>query len=317
MFEEKSESIYAMKAIIIEDEVTVADDLEEKLKKLGHSVPAIATSRKQALLLVDEHQPNLIFVDVVLENTDAGIEIARELKRRHQDIPFVFISSQIDSALMAQARQTQPDGFLVQPISKDDLYVVTEMALLHAEQQREKDRQRANDMRRAEKGEAVSAGHLASEELRDIVNHREDRRTRDRSRTGENGGSASEQLVVEPAGDGANGLPPFRLRKIKQYISENLDEEICLEELAELSGSSKYHFCHLFKESMGVSPYRFVMEQRIDRAKHLLAGRDIPITRIAYRIGFNSPSHFSKTFRKHVGTTPSAFRKKREAGSMA
>jgi AraC-like DNA-binding protein len=63
------------------------------------------------------------------------------------------------------------------------------------------------------------------------------------------------------------GLPRYRLKRVLDYIGENLTDEIELAELAALAGMSRHYFCELFKESMGCPPHRFVLLQRIDRAK--------------------------------------------------
>lgn len=104
------------------------------------------------------------------------------------------------------------------------------------------------------------------------------------------------------------GLPQRQLQQVLEYIDEHLDQDIKLADLAQLIGMSQFHFCYLFKRSLGISPYQYFLQQRIERAKLLLKQRDRSIMDIALECGFNSHSHLSKTFRQLTGTTPKAYR---------
>ncbi len=106
------------------------------------------------------------------------------------------------------------------------------------------------------------------------------------------------------------GMAPRKLRKAIEFINNNLDEEQAVG-LAAVAGEvqmSYSHFARAFKQSMGVSPNVYMTEQRISRAKKMLAETDLRIADIALRAGFASQSHFTSTFRKLVWTTPKAFR---------
>ena len=104
------------------------------------------------------------------------------------------------------------------------------------------------------------------------------------------------------------GLPKRQLLQIVDYIDEHLSQNIGLAELAQLLDISQFHFSRLFKQSVGISPYQYLLQQRIERAKQLLKQTDQPITDIALLCGFNSHSHLSKRFRQATGLTPRAYR---------
>jgi len=104
------------------------------------------------------------------------------------------------------------------------------------------------------------------------------------------------------------GLPQRQLMTILDYIEANLDQEIKLAHLAQLLGMSQFHFSHLFKQAMGLSPYQYLLKQRVERAKQLLKQTNRLIADIALECGFNSHSHLSKQFRQLTGMTPKAFR---------
>ncbi|MDB9527671.1 AraC family transcriptional regulator [Oscillatoria sp. CS-180] len=104
------------------------------------------------------------------------------------------------------------------------------------------------------------------------------------------------------------GLLTYQLNQVLDYIDAELAQDMKLADLAGLLDMSPFHFGRLFKQSMGISPHQYVIQQRIERAKHLLKKSDRAIIDIALECGFTSHSHLSKQFRKVVGTTPRNFR---------
>jgi len=106
----------------------------------------------------------------------------------------------------------------------------------------------------------------------------------------------------------SDGLPKYKLRQVLEYINANLECDIKLVDLAELVGMSQYYFCQLFKQSIGIAPYQYVIQQRVERAKQLLKCRDVAISEVALVCGFANQSHFTKHFRKLTGITPKAYR---------
>ncbi|MGL5834357.1 MAG: helix-turn-helix domain-containing protein [Waterburya sp.] len=104
------------------------------------------------------------------------------------------------------------------------------------------------------------------------------------------------------------GLPQRQLVQVLDYIHEHLDQDIKLADLAQLLGISQFHFSHSFKQALGVSPYQYLIQQRIERVKQLLKQTERSIMDIALDCGFNSHSHLSKQFRQLTGMTPSVYR---------
>ena len=105
-----------------------------------------------------------------------------------------------------------------------------------------------------------------------------------------------------------NGLSKTRLRAALDYIHAHLNEKISLEAIAQELGMSKYHFARLFRQSTGIPPYQYVIEQRIALAKRLLRQNKRAIADIAYECGFANQGQFSNFFYKQVGVTPRQYR---------
>ncbi len=105
-----------------------------------------------------------------------------------------------------------------------------------------------------------------------------------------------------------SGMQPSRLKKVVEFVMENLEQELGLAEMAQVAEISPYYFCREFKKTMSITPHQYVVKQRIDRAKALLQNSSMSITEIGAQLQFPTPSHFTATFRKMVGVTPSAFR---------
>jgi AraC family transcriptional regulator len=95
---------------------------------------------------------------------------------------------------------------------------------------------------------------------------------------------------------------------IAEYIELQLNRDLCLEELSELVLMSRTRFFKLFGNTFGMPPCQYLIKQRIERAKYLLKRTKLEICQIAEMTGFNSHSHFTSTFRRHVFVTPEQYR---------
>lgn len=104
------------------------------------------------------------------------------------------------------------------------------------------------------------------------------------------------------------GLPQHKLRRVINYINSNLAQNLSLDDLAQLVHVSSSHFGRLFKQSIGLTPYQYLIERRIEKAKSLLNETELNIADIAEVTGFTSHSHLTTHFRKHVSVTPHAYR---------
>ena len=103
-------------------------------------------------------------------------------------------------------------------------------------------------------------------------------------------------------------LSTVQKRRLVDCIRANLADNISVTELAALVQMSPAHFSRVFKASFGVTPYRFVMQERIEGARDMLASTKLSASQVAMAFGFSSQSHFAKVFRQFAGVTPKQFK---------
>ena len=109
---------------------------------------------------------------------------------------------------------------------------------------------------------------------------------------------------------------PFVLKQTINYIDENITEKIKISDLARQTKWESQHFNRLFAKYLGVTPYKYIMDKKIDKAKILITETNIPITQISFELGIKSHSNFCSIFKKHTGKTPENFRKWSELNKL-
>jgi len=114
-----------LRLMIVENDRVTARDLEAILKRRGFEVIGIAYSAEQALDLLETGKPDLVLLDVQLDNEEDGIELAGRLRREH-GIPCVFLTGYSEEAILARAREVQPAAFLRKPFSDAEIAVCLE-----------------------------------------------------------------------------------------------------------------------------------------------------------------------------------------------
>lgn len=102
-----------------------------------------------------------------------------------------------------------------------------------------------------------------------------------------------------------------RINRIHEFLMKNYQEEIDLEEVAEIVHMAPASVCRFFKSSTGLTVFEYLNKIKIDYSCQLLMNTDQNIVDISYDCGFNNLSHFNKQFRKFIGKTPTQFRKLR------
>jgi AraC family transcriptional regulator len=105
----------------------------------------------------------------------------------------------------------------------------------------------------------------------------------------------------------ASKLDP-RFKRVIDIIESRVGKEISLEDLANAANMSPFHFSRSFKRAIGLPPHQYLATRRVEHAKNLLKSTQLPVTEIAYRVGYVNLSHFIQLFRRVTGCTPGEFR---------
>jgi AraC family transcriptional regulator len=100
------------------------------------------------------------------------------------------------------------------------------------------------------------------------------------------------------------GLPREKLVRAVEYIQDQLDADLTVSGIAQAVGMSPDNFTRLFKESTGQSPYRYVVEARVRKAKELLTTGKFTISEAAHHVGFVDQSHLTRHFKRVFGLPP-------------
>lgn len=100
------------------------------------------------------------------------------------------------------------------------------------------------------------------------------------------------------------------IEKIKRYIEYRYAEDVKVSELAEHCGLNRSYMTKCFTEDTGVSPKEYLMQYRMKKAKELLKNSELPISNVAYTVGYSDPLAFSKMFKKREGVSPLEYREK-------
>ncbi|MFL5912786.1 MAG: helix-turn-helix domain-containing protein [Gaiellaceae bacterium] len=111
--------------------------------------------------------------------------------------------------------------------------------------------------------------------------------------------------------------PPLarHLLRARDLVDSRYAEPLDLDALARAAHVSPRHFSRSFRQTFGETPHQYLLTRRIERARHLLRTTDLQVAEVCLSVGFNSVGSFTTTFRRHVGVSPTEYR--RESGGRS
>ena len=112
------------------------------------------------------------------------------------------------------------------------------------------------------------------------------------------------------------GLAPWQAKRIASYIEANLASSIRIEELAKVVQLSTSHFFRAFKQSFGITPLTYIGHQRVRKAQQLMMSSPESLAQIALDCGMCDQAHFTRVFRRVVGSCPRAWRRQFRGGAL-
>ena len=120
------------KILIVEDEGIIALDIKRRLEKQGYGVVGIADNANDALALVEQTNPNLVLMDIVIQGSVDGIQSAETIRQRF-DVPILFLTAHSDQNTVRRAKEAMPYGYLTKPFDERELQACIDMAVFRHE----------------------------------------------------------------------------------------------------------------------------------------------------------------------------------------
>jgi len=117
----------SLKIHIIEDEPLIADTIKAVLENENHTITGISLRGKDAIFDIEELQPDLVLVDIMIKGNMDGVDIVTHLKKK-LDIPFIYLTSLSDQKTLERVKATNPSGFIVKPFNEHTLTANIELA---------------------------------------------------------------------------------------------------------------------------------------------------------------------------------------------
>ncbi|MEN2282900.1 response regulator [Algoriphagus sp. SE2] len=114
--------------LIVEDELSIAENIQEILELLGYVNIDIANSANQCIKVIKKYRPDLIFMDIKLKGDKDGIELG-EIVKQMVDAPLVYVTSYSDPTIIERAKRINPAGFIVKPFNTNDIHAIVEIVL--------------------------------------------------------------------------------------------------------------------------------------------------------------------------------------------
>lgn len=117
-----------LRALIVEDEFLIAEELRERLSRLGFSVIAMVDSADEGVAIATRERPDLVLMDIRLRGEKDGIQAAQEI-RQQVDLPIVYVTAYSDKLTVNRAKKTEHDGFILKPFHRYELQSTIEVAM--------------------------------------------------------------------------------------------------------------------------------------------------------------------------------------------
>lgn len=121
--------------------------------------------------------------------------------------------------------------------------------------------------------------------------------------------------VQAPPAAGERGkLSEWQWSRLTDMLASELASDLSLSVLSAGAGLSEPHFVRLFRNTTGMSPHQYVVQERVKRARQLIEASTVPLVEVAARVGFANQSHLTRVFRRTYGTTPNTVRRQLTRG---
>ncbi|MEK8126861.1 response regulator [Paenibacillus filicis] len=332
-----------MRLLVVDDEPIIRTGL---LKMAEHYVPAFdaietAANGAEALERIAENEPDIILTDIRMPKMD-GLELCRYVYQGYSHIQTVVISGYNDFDYAQKCLSYGVKHYLLKPVTAPDLHETLDQ-LMKAQLQGyvpvsryvewiERMEQhiwslQGDEMSRMHAEWREDCAHLNTQQLRskqndamDLLYKRFQEKNRPIKATGRyamSGQSKAElfaefeaclQSITDELSASRKGNFKDPMQEAKAYIDSHLSQEITLKEVAEMVGLTPTYFSALFKKLTHENFVSYRINRRMEKARELLAFPHLRTVDVASEVGYDDYPHFTKTFKKIVGVSPSEYR---------
>ena len=126
-----------IKVLIIEDDEVTAINLKMSLEKQGYDVISLANNAMTARNKIKIYNPDIALIDIGLQKTTDGIELARYIRDKNQ-MPFIYLTAHSDNDILSKAKKTEPYGYIVKPFDPINLHTTIQMALYRFKEEKKR-----------------------------------------------------------------------------------------------------------------------------------------------------------------------------------
>jgi len=117
-----------LRALIVEDEILIAEELRDRLSRLGFSVIAAVDTADEGIAIATRERPDLVLMDIRLKGEKDGTQAVQEI-RQQIDVPIVYVTAYSDRLTVDRAKETEHDGYILKPFHRRDLQSTIEVAM--------------------------------------------------------------------------------------------------------------------------------------------------------------------------------------------
>jgi two-component system response regulator YesN len=334
--------------LVVDDEPMIRKGLEKLIQQADSSIIHTDTAENgvDALEKIRSSRPTILFTDIRMPRMD-GLELCQRMQEQYGDIPIVVVSGYGDFEYAQKCISFGVKEYLLKPVTKAGVQgaVSKLLAGLAANVEHAYISLSSSEQWVERLDEAI--WHLKDEAIRETIeeirlycsSRRIDERQQEQLlhellaklvkqinqrdvykveckellaeaslQSGFDGFERSVQGLMKLIRAKRKGLAREPIEEAKAYIERNLSKELSLEEVADMLGLNASYFSQLFKQMTGETFVHYRIKRRMELAKKLLAAPHHKITDVSYEVGYADHPHFTKTFKKFTGYTPSEYR---------
>jgi DNA-binding response OmpR family regulator len=129
--------------IIVEDDEITALNLKLSLQKHGYNIIGTYDNAVDAKEQINILKPNLIIIDISLQESNDGIDLAKTIRKKY-GIPFIYLTSYTDDDIIEQAIKTEPYGYIVKPFEPSSLHATIQMAIFKFDMENKRNKEEKN-----------------------------------------------------------------------------------------------------------------------------------------------------------------------------